>query len=273
MATGVIQALHESGFPVIILESSKPSAIRRKVALSDAVYQKKQTVEGITACFAKNAEEAACMLQSDFEKIPLLVDENADFLKTAASLGIEVTCLIDAIIAKKNLGTSKKMAPLVIALGPGFTAGTSSDADCDAVIETMRGHNLGRIITEGSALPNTATPGVIGGAGKERVIHSPSAGIIELVHDIGDTVQKDEILAYVVTGLNKIPVAATIPGVLRGIIRNEFEVFKGMKIADIDPRSEEQKNCFTISDKSRALGNSTLHAVLFMARKKGITLW
>jgi len=157
-------------------------------------------------------------------------------------------------------------------LGPGFTAGPGPEADVDAVIETMRGHNLGRIITEGNAAPNTGIPGVIAGVGRERVIHAPAAGPITLVHDIGDFVVQGQTIAYISSGERKIPVAASLTGILRGIIHGGYPVSDGMKIADIDPRAEEQKNCFTISDKSRALGNSVLQAILMLSRAKGISL-
>ena len=146
------------------------------------------------------------------------------------------------------------MAPVTVGLGPGFTAGE----DVDYVIETMRGHNLGRIIKEGSALPNTGVPGLIAGIGKERVIHSPAAGEMKNISRIADIVEKDQIIAMV----GDVPVKATISGVIRGLIRDGYPVFKGMKIADIDPRKEQKKNCFTISDKARCIAGSVLEILL-----------
>lgn len=146
------------------------------------------------------------------------------------------------------------MAPLTVGLGPGFTAGD----DVDYVIETMRGHNLGRIIREGRALPNTGVPGVIAGVGKERVIHSPAAGIMKNVSSIADIVEKDQVIALV----GETPVKATISGVIRGLIRDGYPVFQGMKIADIDPRAEQKKNCFTISDKARCIAGGVLEVLL-----------
>ena len=162
--------------------------------------------------------------------------------------------LIDAIIAKKNLGTTKEMAPLTIALGPGFTAGY----DVDYVIETKRGHTLGAIIEDGEAIPNTGVPGMVGGYAKERVIHSPADGVIQNISKIADIVEKDQTLAYI----GEIPVKATISGVLRGIIRDGFAVTKGMKIADIDPRIEEKQNCYSISDKARCISGSVVEIVM-----------
>ena len=162
--------------------------------------------------------------------------------------------LIDAILAKKNLGTNREMAPLTVALGPGFEAGI----DVDYVIETQRGHRLGRVIEKGTAEPNTGIPGVIAGYGKERVIHSPAAGIIHNRSKIGDIVEKNQILAMV----GETPVYASLTGVLRGIIRDGYEVPEGMKIADIDPRKEQKKNCDTISDKARCIAGSVVEVLL-----------
>ena len=162
--------------------------------------------------------------------------------------------LIDAILAKRNLGTIREMAPLTVALGPGFEAGK----DVDFVIETQRGHNLARIISAGPAAPNTGVPGVIAGYGKERVIHSPAAGTMHNCSKIGDIVQKDQIIAMV----DETPVKASLTGVLRGILRDSYKVPEGMKIADIDPRREQKKNCNTISDKARCIAGSVVEILL-----------
>ena len=183
------------------------------------------------------------------KEIPILVDETGETAKK-----LKPAALIDAILAKKNLGTNKDMASLTVALGPGFEAGK----DVDFVIETQRGHNLGRVIRKGSATPNTGIPGVIAGYGKERVIHSPAAGIMHNLSQIGDIVEKDQILARV----DDVPVYASLTGVLRGIIRDGYEVPKGMKIADIDPRQEQKKNCDTISDKARCIAGSVVEILL-----------
>ena len=166
----------------------------------------------------------------------------------------KVAALVDAILAKRNLGTSRNMAPLTIGLGPGFFAGE----DVDYVVETMRGHDLARIITEGPAIPNTGVPGMVGGVSKERVIHSPGVGRIHNMAHIADIVEKGQILAYV----GETPVEASITGVLRGIITEGDNVPVGMTIADIDPRKEEKKNCFTISDKARCIAGSVVEILL-----------
>lgn len=256
LATGIVYSLYKAHFKVIVLETQYPSSIRRRVALSEAVYDGESKVEDIESVLVKSYEEALNIIANqNYTKIPILIDPNCDILKK-----IKPTFLIDAIIAKKNLGTNKSMAKYTIALGPGFTAGK----DCDIVIETMRGHNLGRMYLEGEAIPNTGIPGNIGGKEAERVIHASSDGIIENVKNIGDFVKEKEVIAYINNNNEKIEVLATFDGLLRGIIRDGFKVRKGLKIADIDPRKSEYDNCFTISDKARNLGGSVLTAMMYL---------
>lgn len=256
LATGVVYSLYKAHFKVIILETQHPSAIRRKVALSEAVYDGKTKVEDIEAVLVKNYEEALNIIANkDYKEIPILIDPNCEILNH-----IKPTFLIDAIIAKKNLGTNKSMAKYTIALGPGFTAGK----DCDIVIETMRGHNLGRMYLEGEAIPNTGIPGNIGGKEAERVIHASSDGIIENIKNIGDFVREKEVIAYINNDNKKIEVIAPFEGLLRGIIRDGFKVRNGLKISDIDPRKSEYDNCFTISDKARNLGGAVLTAMMYL---------
>lgn len=256
LATGVVYSLYKAHFKVIILETQHSSAIRRKVALSEAVYDGKTKVEDIEAVLVKNYEEALNIIANkDYKEIPILIDPNCEILNH-----IKPTFLIDAIIAKKNLGTNKSMAKYTIALGPGFTAGK----DCDIVIETMRGHNLGRMYLEGEAIPNTGIPGNIGGKEAERVIHASSDGIIENIKNIGDFVREKEVIAYINNDNKKIEVIAPFEGLLRGIIRDGFKVRNGLKIADIDPRKSEYDNCFTISDKARNLGGAVLTAMMYL---------
>ncbi|WIH90230.1 selenium-dependent molybdenum cofactor biosynthesis protein YqeB [Brachyspira pilosicoli] len=256
LATGVVYSLYKAHFKVIILETQHPSAIRRKVALSEAVYDGKTKIEDIEAVLVKNYEEALNIIANkDYKEIPILIDPNCEILNH-----IKPTFLIDAIIAKKNLGTNKSMAKYTIALGPGFTAGK----DCDIVIETMRGHNLGRMYLESEAIPNTGIPGNIGGKEAERVIHASSDGIIENIKNIGDFVREKEVIAYINNDNKKIEVIAPFEGLLRGIIRDGFKVRNGLKIADIDPRKSEYNNCFTISDKARNLGGAVLTAMMYL---------
>lgn len=262
LATGTIHRLKKAGFRLLVLEAEHPAAIRRQVALSEAVYAGSARVEDVEAvrmdvdlAEKKNRKE---LLEQEMEQIwkkdgvPVLVDPAG--LSIAA---LRPAVVVDAILAKKNLGTTKEMAPLVIALGPGFTAGE----DVDVVIETKRGHNLGRVIRSGSAVPNTGIPGIIGGYGKERVMHAQAEGILRNVASIGDIVEARAVIAEIETENGIVPVEASLSGLLRGLIRDGYPVTKGFKIADIDPRKEELQNCFTISDKARCIAGSVLEVI------------
>ena len=259
LATGTIYKLYKCGFPVLVLETETPSAIRRNVAFSEAVYQGSQTVEDVTCYLAQTLEQAVAYLQD--KKLTMLIDPAGMSIKKRAPFAV-----IDGILAKKNLGTSKAMAPITIALGPGFTAGI----DVDAVIETKRGHHLGRVLMNGCAIPNTGIPGIIGGYGKERVIHSPAKGILRNVKKITDTVEKDEVIALIETDNGSIPVKASLTGLLRGLIRDGYPVTLGFKIADIDPRIDESNNCFTISDKARCIAGGVLEALIHLKGECGL---
>ena len=262
LATGTIHRLKKAGFRLLVLEAEHPAAIRRQVALSEAVYVGSARVEDVEAvrmdvelAEKKNRKE---LLEQEMERIwkkdgvPVLVDPAG--LSIAA---LRPAVVVDAILAKKNLGTTKEMAPLVIALGPGFTAGE----DVDVVIETKRGHNLGRVIRSGSAVPNTGIPGIIGGYGKERVMHAQAEGIMRNAASIGDIVEAGAVIAEIETENGMVPVEASLSGLLRGLIRDGYPVTKGFKIADIDPRKEELQNCFTISDKARCIAGSVLEVI------------
>lgn len=250
LATGTIHRLWSAGFRVLVLETEQPAAIRRQVSVCEAVYEGSVTVEGMKAVHISKAEAAEQIISEG--NVPVLVD----FAGTCIA-GLRPAVLVDAILAKKNLGTKKNMAPLTIALGPGFMAGE----DVDFVIETKRGHNLGRILKEGTAIPNTGIPGMIGGYAAERVIHADGSGVLTGIRKIGDIVEKDEKIAYIKTKDGDKPVLATIPGIIRGLIRDGYPVTKGFKIADIDPRVEELANCFTISDKARCIAGSVLEVI------------
>lgn len=256
IATGTIYALRKCSFPVIVLEAKKPTAIRRNVAFSEAVYDGISHVEDMTCRLCDSYERALEVIETG--DIAMIVDEDCAILEK-----VRPWALVDGILAKKNLGTNRGMANKTIALGPGFSAGE----DVDLVIETMRGHNLGRIIEKGTALPNTGVPGLIAGFSSDRVIHAEAGGLLLNCRQIGDMVVKGETIALIRDGESEIPVVATIDGVLRGLIRERFEVKKGLKIADIDPRETEQKNCFTISDKARALGGSVLTGLLYLDKR------
>ena len=260
IATGTISRLFHSGYPVVILEIAAPSAIRRQVALSEAVYDGESKVEDVT-CVKVDSWEAAQAVLKEKKKVPLLVDPDCDILNQ-----VRPWALVDAILAKKNLGTNRQMADKTVALGPGFSAGE----DVDLVVETQRGHNLGRIIKEGPAAPNSGTPGIIGGYGKERVIHSPAEGRLYGKVKISDRVEKGQTIAVIRTANGEeVKVEATLTGLVRGLIRDGYPVTVGFKIADIDPRESEFKNCFTISDKARNVSGGVLEALLYLEEKQG----
>lgn len=282
LASGVIQKFYRAGIPIIVLESEKPSFIRRKVCYGEAVYEGEVTIEGATAKYFGNLEKNSIkaedwreILEIESEsyrknsggnysfqrKIPVISDPNMKTLELLEKK-VEVVALVDCIIAKKNLGISKELAPITIALGPGFSAGE----DVDIVIETMRGHNLGKLIFQGEALPNTGTPGLVGGESTLRVIYSEYEGELKIRKDIGEIVEENEVI--VVIDGNEI--RAKISGVIRGMIRDGYCVKKGMKIADIDSRKNEVENCFTISDKARALGGAVLEAYLYFRKLKNL---
>lgn len=251
LATGTIHKLYKCGFPVLILETETPSAIRRNVAFSEAVYNGQHTVENVTCYKADSVSHAQSLLCEG--KLALLADTEGNAISQLKPMAV-----VDAILAKKNIGTNREMAPVTIGLGPGFEAGK----DVDAVIETNRGHNLGRVILSGCAEPNTGIPGIIEGFGRERVIYSPAAGIMRNICKITDIVRKGDTIAEIETENGNIPVIATLDGLLRGLIRDGYKVSKGFKIADIDPRLEEYENCFTISDKARCIAGGVVEAIM-----------
>ena len=250
LATGTIHRLWRAGFKVLVLECANPSAIRHQVALSDAVYEGRVEFEGMQGVLIAAPKEAETVWQAG--NVPVLVDEDCGCITE-----LKPDIVIDAIIAKKNLGTTRDMAPLTIALGPGFCAGK----DVDFVVETKRGHNLGRVISEGYAVPNSGVPGIIAGYGKERVLHAEAEGVLHVICDIGEVVEKGQVIAEITTPKGNVPVLASLTGLIRGMIRDGFYVTKDFKIADIDPRKEELTNCYTISDKARCIAGSVLELV------------
>ena len=258
LASGVLAAIHISGFRVLALETENPSAIRRTVAFSEAVRLGHCTIEGIEARLIAK-KQAAAVVSADAKAnrsnfIPIAVDPAGELIDVLSPAAV-----VDAIIAKKNCGTRLGMAPVVIALGPGFTAGK----DAHVVIETMRGHNLARLIYQGEALPNTGVPGLVGGESALRVIHAPAAGTLYVLRDIGSSVTRGEIIARIIhQDGNVSDVSASINGIIRGMLPDGFTVCRGLKMADIDPRLTELNNCFTVSDKARALGGAVVTALL-----------
>ncbi len=246
LASAVAHRLYLCHFKVAMTEIPRPLAVRRKVCFSEAVYEGHQEVEGVKALLVKEPAQVEEMWQRGI--IPILVDPELRSLSF-----IKPRVLVDAIMAKRNLGTSKDMAELVIGLGPGFEA----SKDVHVVIETNRGHNLGRVIVEGTAEPDTGIPGDIGGYREERVLRAPRDGLFEPLKEIGDMVEEGEPVAYV----GGEPVRSRIKGVIRGLLREGMFVQKGMKLGDVDPRGIRDY-CFTISDKARAVAGGVLEAIL-----------
>jgi len=250
LGSSVAVCLHTVGFQVIMTETEQPLAVRRAVSFSDAVYDGKAVVEGTRATLAISPSRIAEILNND--AIAVIVDPTGDI---AAEL--KPLVLVDAILAKHNLGTRRGDAPIVIALGPGFIAGE----DADAVIETQRGHNLSRIIWQGAATPDTGIPGPVLGHAGDRVLRAPAAGEMRWQARIGDIVWQNDVLGHV----DDRPILTPFDGALRGAIRDRLRVASGMKIGDVDPRGDRSA-CFTISDKARAIAGSTLQAVLILMR-------
>lgn len=252
LATGVALRLARCGFPVIMTELAHPLAVRRSVALAEAVYTGAHQVEELTARRALSGEVDGLLAQGI---IPVIVEPDGATLRA-----LRPAVVVDAIMAKHNTGTTADDAPLVVALGPGFVAG----ADCHAVIETNRGHNLGRALWQGAAEANTGIPGEVSGAGPRahRVLRAPAAGFVEPAAAIGDEVAEGALIAWVRTEPSLLhEVRAPFAGTLRGIIHPSVCVSEGMKIGDLDARAR-RAYCFTVSDKALAIGGGALEAIL-----------
>jgi len=255
LATGVIHRLSRAGFAVMATELPQPTVLRRTVAFAEAVALGEMTVEGITACRASSPGEIQAALVRGL--VPLVIDPKGTMLRQ-----MQPRVLVEATLSKYNSGITMDDAPLVIALGPGYEAGK----DVHAVIETNRGHNLGRAYLQGRAEPNTGVPGTIGGYGIERILRAPCAGTLYGLRQIGDQVQEGEAVAVVDADDSSMPITAAISGILRGLVRDGLPVSSGMKVGDIDPRAIRE-HCFTISDKSRAVGGGVLEAIMYLLRQ------
>ena len=246
LATGIACRLFRSGFSVIMTDQAIPTAIRHTVAFSSAVNTGEVTVEGIRARLANDGEEALSIIRAG--NVAVLVDPEGLSIPV-----LKPDAVVDAILAKTNLGTRLDHAPIVIGVGPGFTV----NVDCHAAIETKRGHDLGRVLYEGAPEPNTGVPGEVGGATYERLIRTPVEGNFKPIAVIGDTVEAGQTIAFV----GDTPITANIRGTLRGLLPEGTPVYKGMKSGDVDPRCCIS-HCYTISDKARAVGGGVLEAIL-----------
>jgi xanthine dehydrogenase accessory factor len=259
LATGVIHRLVHAGFSVVASELPQPTVLRRTVAFAEAIVLGEMTVEDVTARKATSLEDVQVAFQDSV--VPIVVDPAGSFLKQ-----LRPTILVEATLSKRNSGITTRDAPIVIALGPGYEAGK----DAHAVIETNRGHNLGRIYLRGSAEPDTGVPGSIGGYTGERLLRAPCDGIFYGIRQIGDMIQVGETVAFVRSGdtsgvTQSVTISAAITGILRGLIRDGLSVTTNMKVGDIDPRAARE-HCFTISDKSRAVAGGVLEAILYLLK-------
>jgi xanthine dehydrogenase accessory factor len=253
LATGIALSLHHAGFGIVMTEIARPTAIRRTVAFCQAVFDGRQTVEDVTARLCEPAELEGVLRDGN---IAVVVDP-----ESAVRAACAPVVAVDAILAKRNLGTTRNFAPIVIGCGPGFRAG----GDVDAVIETMRGHELGRIILSGSAQEDTGVPGEIGGRTAERILRAPASGPVTLAKEIGDLVSAGELVMMV----GDAPVNAPLSGCIRGLISEGLIVPMGLKVGDIDPRGD-RRYCFVVSDKARAVGRAALEAALIVGRARGL---
>ena len=250
IASAIALRLHRCGMRVVMTEIAQPLTVRRTVAFSEAVRLGEAQVEGVRAVRVANAGEAAAVLAAG-QDVPVLVDPACACVRELAP-----DVVVDAILAKRNVGTRRDMAPVVVGVGPGFTAGV----DCHAVVETMRGHTLGRAYFEGSALANTAVPGLIGGFAGERVLRAPCDGVFHGACAIGDHVEQGQVVAFV----DGQPVVAMLTGVLRGLVADGVPVSRGLKCGDVDPR-DDASYCALVSDKGLAVAGGVLEAILHVS--------
>lgn len=253
IASGIIHRLYKSGFKILVLEIEKPLSIRREVSFSEAIYRGEVEIEGVKGIFVENLDNIWKVI--DNGDIPIYIDpkgEAIDILKPMV--------VVDSILAKVNLGTHREMAPITIGVGPGFEAGV----DVDLVIETKRGHYLGKVIEKGPAAKDTGIPGFTLGYSEERVIRAVGDGIFTTNYKIGDRVNKGDIIGNV--GDNEI--VAKIDGIIRGLLKEGLSVKDGLKIGDIDPRGQVEY-AFTISDKARAVGGGVLEGILYLKHREG----
>ena len=248
IASGIALRLYRAGIRLVLTDLPNPTAVRRTVCFSEAIRLGEVQVEGITGRLAHSHQEALELTKQGI--VPVLADPEG-----VCIAALKPDAVVDAILAKKNLGTHMDMAPAVIAVGPGFTAGV----DCHAAVETMRGHTLGRVLYTGSPIPNTGVPGNIGGYTVERVLRAPASGVFKPCLEIGAMVKAGDVAAMV----GDTPMLCTIDGCLRGLLQDGIEVYEGMKCGDIDPRCKPD-HCLCASDKALAVGGGVLEALLHL---------
>ena len=253
LASGVAMAFYKSGFQVLMTEVEEPTVIRRSVSFANCIYESKMVIEGVTSY---NVTEDDYLEYLENGAIGVIIDPECNIKEK-----YKPDILVDAILAKKNLGTKIMDAPIVIGCGPGFFAGK----DCHLVIETKRGHHLGRIIKNGKAIENSGIPGIVEGKGIERVLYSPVSGKVIHIKKLGDIVEQDDIILKV----DGVPVRSPFKGVLRGLIVEGMIVPEGMKIGDVDPRLNPEY-CYSISEKAMAIGRAAVEGSLMVGREKDL---
>jgi xanthine dehydrogenase accessory factor len=244
LASGVALCLKRAGYSVVMTETARPTVVRRTVAFAEVVYEGRVRVEDVEGVLATDRENLAGLLCQDL--VPVVIDPEARIRRE-----LDPELLVDAIMAKRNLGTRITDAPAVVALGPGFFAGR----DAHAVIETMRGPALGRVIKRGEALPDTGVPAERNGFGRERLLRSPCEGVFIPLSQIGDQVQKGEVVGLV----DDKPVVSQLDGIIRGILREGLWVTTGFKLGDVDSGAT-LRDCYLVSDKALAIGSGVLRA-------------
>ena len=252
LATGVAHRLYQAGYQVLITEQPTPTVIRRTVAFANVLYEKGMTVEGVTALAVYSLKEVE---EAWHQGLMPVWPEEAEKVCAILQAGV----LVDATLAKRNTGITKDMAPVVIGVGPGFEAGV----DVDAVVESKRGHTLGRVLYQGKAAPNSGIPGIIAGVGRERLLKAPCAGVFKGEASIGDVVKAGQRVASV----DGEPVVSAIDGLLRGLLADGLTVAEGFKVGDVDPRVDPDY-CQLISDKARSVGGAVLEAILHLQHVK-----
>lgn len=246
MATGIAHRLFMANIKQIVMtEIPEPVTVRRTVAFSEAIHEGRWVVEGVAAELVKNTDEVFKVWKEN--KMAVVVDPEWRIVDE-----LKADVVIDAIMAKRNTGTKKEEASLVIGIGPGFSA----PRDVHAVVESNRGHNLGRVFYNGAAEPHTGIPGAVMGYSTERVLRSPHKGLVRHIRVIGDQVKQGETIMFVDT----TPITAPFDGMLRGLIR-EIHVEANEKMGDIDP-SGVKEHCYIITEKARAIGGGVLEAVM-----------
>lgn len=253
LASGIAHRLYMCGCVPVMTELPQPLVVRRTVAFAQAVYAGQAEIEGVKAMLAENVEDVYSLRRKEI--IPVIIDPRGKIIPALSPAGV-----VDAIMAKRNTGTELSDAPVVIGIGPGFFAGR----DVHAVVETQRGHNLGRVIRSGEAAPDTKEPAPVKGYTHQRVLRSPGEGVFRACREIGEQVAAKDIVGYV----DGQPVQAQISGVLRGLLNDHVKVTKGLKIGDVDPRSV-LACCYSISDKARAVAGGVLEAILYFRNRSG----